>query len=227
MSEEGVSYLLTSANEEVYVNIPFFQEGESTEDISQSGMPMYRLGEYCEKCIDEKCQGHTCIYQPHGYHPMRTYVREFFSHFLKDEKMGINAEKSVYNYTIKRCRSRFISRAWHCKQFKSVYKHTYMGLRQNVCHNKSLLEQIQTGARQIQDVVFTSRIELMPERWKNFRSSVVVIRRDFENIPDSIFTCGKCKSKKVVYTQVQTRSADEPMTTRCHCLNCDKRWKFS
>ncbi|ETN37015.1 transcription elongation factor S-II [Cyphellophora europaea CBS 101466] len=39
--------------------------------------------------------------------------------------------------------------------------------------------------------------------------------------------CGKCHEKKVSYTQAQTRSADEPMTTFCECLNCGNRWKFS
>jgi transcription elongation factor S-II len=39
--------------------------------------------------------------------------------------------------------------------------------------------------------------------------------------------CGKCGQRKVSYTQAQTRSADEPMTTFCECLNCGNRWKFS
>jgi transcription elongation factor S-II len=39
--------------------------------------------------------------------------------------------------------------------------------------------------------------------------------------------CGKCKSMKTTYTQAQTRSADEPMTTFACCLNCGNRWKFS
>ncbi|KAG5366725.1 Transcription elongation factor S-II [Yarrowia sp. B02] len=41
------------------------------------------------------------------------------------------------------------------------------------------------------------------------------------------FTCGKCKQKKVSYYQMQTRSADEPLTTFCTCENCGTRWKFS
>ncbi|KAF5113474.1 hypothetical protein DV454_003534 [Geotrichum candidum] len=41
------------------------------------------------------------------------------------------------------------------------------------------------------------------------------------------FTCSKCKQKKVSYFQMQTRSADEPLTTFCTCENCGKRWKFS
>ncbi|CAI6331605.1 unnamed protein product [Periconia digitata] len=41
------------------------------------------------------------------------------------------------------------------------------------------------------------------------------------------FQCGKCRQRQVSYTQAQTRSADEPMTTFCECMNCGNRWKFS
>uniref|UniRef100_A0A4W6F433 Transcription elongation factor n=1 Tax=Lates calcarifer TaxID=8187 RepID=A0A4W6F433_LATCA len=40
-----------------------------------------------------------------------------------------------------------------------------------------------------------------------------------------LFTCGKCKGKSCTYTQVQTRSADEPMTTFVFCNECGNRWK--
>jgi transcription elongation factor S-II len=42
---------------------------------------------------------------------------------------------------------------------------------------------------------------------------------------EGFFTCNRCKSKKTTYYQLQTRSADEPMTTYVSCLNCDKNWK--
>jgi len=40
------------------------------------------------------------------------------------------------------------------------------------------------------------------------------------------FPCGKCRSKKTTYFQMQTRSSDEPMTTYVTCNNCSNRWKF-
>uniref|UniRef100_A0A8C1KXL5 Transcription elongation factor A protein 2-like n=1 Tax=Cyprinus carpio TaxID=7962 RepID=A0A8C1KXL5_CYPCA len=40
-----------------------------------------------------------------------------------------------------------------------------------------------------------------------------------------MFICGKCKGKNCTYTQVQTRSADEPMTTFVLCNECGNRWK--
>ncbi|XP_057168389.1 transcription elongation factor A protein 2 isoform X2 [Ursus arctos] len=41
-----------------------------------------------------------------------------------------------------------------------------------------------------------------------------------------LFTCGKCRRKNCTYTQVQTRSSDEPMTTFVVCNECGNRWKF-
>ncbi|KAJ1034942.1 hypothetical protein NDA18_000549 [Ustilago nuda] len=40
------------------------------------------------------------------------------------------------------------------------------------------------------------------------------------------FQCGRCKQRKTRYYQMQTRSADEPMTTFVTCTNCNHKWKF-
>jgi len=43
----------------------------------------------------------------------------------------------------------------------------------------------------------------------------------------ALFKCGKCGKRRTTYTQLQTRSADEPMTTFVLCLECGNRWKVS
>ena len=43
----------------------------------------------------------------------------------------------------------------------------------------------------------------------------------------NLLTCGRCKKSDVLYNQLQTRSADEPMTTFCVCEHCGHRWKVS
>ncbi|XP_009779340.1 transcription elongation factor TFIIS-like [Nicotiana sylvestris] len=40
------------------------------------------------------------------------------------------------------------------------------------------------------------------------------------------FKCGRCRKNQCTYYQMQTRSADEPMTTYVTCVNCQNRWKF-
>ena len=59
---------------------------------------------------------------------------------------------------------------------------------------------------------------------ENMRTAMVAQE---EKSVSSQLKCGKCGMRKVSYTQAQTRSADEPMTTFCECMNCGNRWKFS
>jgi len=47
-----------------------------------------------------------------------------------------------------------------------------------------------------------------------------------EGTPTDMFRCGKCGKSNCTYTQLQTRSADEPMTTFVFCRSCGNRWKF-
>ena len=78
------------------------------------------------------------------------------------------------------------------------------------------------------NVVMTHQ-ELCPTKWNDLIEAKS--KRDknkFEvNLEASTdtFTCRKCKSNKCTYYQMQTRSADEPMTTFVTCLECGNRWK--
>ncbi|XP_063713952.1 transcription elongation factor A protein 2-like [Symsagittifera roscoffensis] len=47
-----------------------------------------------------------------------------------------------------------------------------------------------------------------------------------EGTATDLITCGKCKKSNCTYSQMQTRSADEPMTTFVFCNECGNRWKF-
>lgn len=44
---------------------------------------------------------------------------------------------------------------------------------------------------------------------------------------EGIYTCKRCGGKKTIQTEMQTRSADEPMTIFVSCLTCGNSWKFS
>lgn len=50
--------------------------------------------------------------------------------------------------------------------------------------------------------------------------------KDLSQMEDGMHKCGKCKSRKTTYYQLQTRSSDEPMTTFVSCLNCNNKWKY-
>ena len=46
----------------------------------------------------------------------------------------------------------------------------------------------------------------------------------WENVDKTEVTCPKCAHRMAYFMQLQTRSADEPMTTFYKCVSCAHRW---
>lgn len=46
------------------------------------------------------------------------------------------------------------------------------------------------------------------------------------HVEEGVHQCKKCKSRKTYSYQLQTRSADEPMTNFVTCADCGNRWRF-
>ncbi|KAJ8441708.1 LOW QUALITY PROTEIN: hypothetical protein Cgig2_019095 [Carnegiea gigantea] len=62
-------------------------------------------------------------------------------------------------------------------------------------------------------------------RLKSLIRSEAVGKEEEEGTTEQ-FKCGRCGQRKCTYYQLQTRSADEPMTTLVRCVVCYNRWKF-
>ena len=45
-------------------------------------------------------------------------------------------------------------------------------------------------------------------------------------VTNGVYKCRKCGGSKTTQQEMQTRSADEPMTIFITCLDCDNQWKI-
>ncbi|NXF95515.1 TCEA3 protein, partial [Eubucco bourcierii] len=97
--------------------------------------------------------------------------------------------------------------------------------------NPMLRRNVLCGAIQPSLIARMTAEEMASEELKRLRSAMTqeAIRehqmaKTGGTVTD-LFQCGKCKKKNCTYNQVQTRSADEPMTTFVLCNECGNRWK--
>lgn len=74
---------------------------------------------------------------------------------------------------------------------------------------------------------FESMRELYPDIWKPYIEKDQLLRLKEENMATTdYYKCPKCKHRRSIVTQVQTRSADEPATTLVKCVVCNHTISF-
>lgn len=171
--------------------------------------------------------------------PVRKKVNEklaliFDEKTLDASRLADHIETCIFNWTIKTCKIRRIPCYWKEPGFRYTYCMKALGVMFNLKNpaNPGLLPKVTGGSIGPKKLVNAHPSELFPEKWDVLYERVAEkqlrkqLTTDLDSVPDGFHTCSKCKSKKTTYTQLQTRSADEPMTTFIACLSCGKRWKF-
>ena len=157
----------------------------------------------------------------------RSNIKQKLNDILKDEKNSNNMEKGIFNYSLKEADRHKIVKKWDNKHFVQIYIDR---LRSVVLNLKGdIIDHINDGTVKPHVVAFMTHQELAPEKWAKLIDSKS--KRDLNKFETNIsaatdtFTCRKCKGNQCTYYQMQTRSADEPMTCYISCCICGNRWK--
>ena len=160
-------------------------------------------------------------------HFRKTIVKYINKH-VKNDIYSTNIEKSIYNYSVLKSKKEKIVKKWENTAFVLIYLNKFKIIFHNI-QNPIILKKIQTKEFLPHKIAYMNHLELLPEKWneKLEEKKLRLENKFFPKIEASTdnFTCGKCKSTACTYYQLQTRSADEPMTTFVTCTNCGQRWK--
>ena len=158
----------------------------------------------------------------------RTNVVSKLDNIIKNNKISTNLEKGIFNYSLKQCEEKKLIKKWSNEYFIIIYVQKLKTILFNLS-NKSLYNRIINKEIKSHEIAFMSHQELRPDLWDELLELKKIkdenkFKPNIEASTDD-FTCGKCKSKKCTFYQLQTRSADEPMTTFVTCLDCGNRFK--
>jgi len=140
----------------------------------------------------------------------------------------INIEKGIYNFSIKEAFNKKLPKKWDNPLFVRIYLDRLRTIYFNI-QNPNLREIINSKKIKAHEVAFMTHQEMDPERWTSLIDAK--IKRDKKKYETRMvaatdtFTCRNCKSNECTYYQLQTRSADEPMTTFVTCINCGNKWR--
>lgn len=186
-------------------------------------------------------------------HPLRDYARVHFGARLGAGPVTRNVERSVYNWAVQTTREKNEGSSWENSLFRLRYKHKVQHLLTELGRAPELtvrlevkdgrvavqLENVPQLLRRIQrkELETKNLARYQPDvLWPDGPFAQTALKRKARELHmekaradekdyEGLFKCGRCKSLKTTYYQMQTRSADEPMTTYVTCKNCANRWK--
>ena len=146
-------------------------------------------------------------------HPLRDMVRDRF----KSEEI----EAAILNRCVNDAQRWLVDIDWDTTAFREMYRSRAISLFPHR-HLSATMGSIEFAN--------SSAVDQHPDRWRDIlqqaleKDKAKYSKKTTANIE---MYCRSCKKKsKCDYYQVQTRSADEPMTTFVTCLECDTRWKY-
>lgn len=170
-------------------------------------------------------------------HPQRKHIYENLNNILKDytddhSRIAINIERGIFNYALSGYSNKKSNEVWN-DEFKCYYIQKAVSIVTNLnpkshIKNTNLVKRLLSNEFNEFELCYLDSKHLFPEKWlENWNKyGPKELIQEKKEVSEGIFRCGKCKTYKTTYYQMQTRSADEPMTTFVTCLNCNNRWKF-
>ena len=143
-------------------------------------------------------------------------------------------EKAIFEATCQNAQKQYITRNWKVPPFVEAYRQTMRAVFSNIhpdspVKNVRLLLRVKEGEFPLNAIPFMSAYEMYPEHWFALKDKLLqreqkILEGNKSRATDQ-FQCRRCKKQECTYYELQTRSADEPMTIFITCLNCGKEWR--
>ena len=141
-------------------------------------------------------------------------------------------ENSIWDWTCEYTKKKKIQK--ESTLFNSAYTNKAISIYTNLnpktyVKNKKFFGKVCKKEINSSTIANLSPQETFSENWKTLLDRKFKIDKNLyetrTEMATDMYKCGKCKKRVCTYFQLQTRSADEPMTTFVTCLKCGNRWK--
>ena len=160
-------------------------------------------------------------------------ITKLFGECLAESEID-EFERCIYNGSLNAATQRHVGKSWTHAPFVEVYTQYAKHLSSNFhpssyVSNTELFARYKAGEITFKEISEMDTYQLFEGRWAySFQQQQIREKRQLEGnkaMATDQFLCTRCFKRECTYYEMQTRSADEPMTIFITCLNCGKHWR--
>lgn len=141
---------------------------------------------------------------------------------LKDIQVAIDLEAGVFEFSLIHVTVNQLLYSFFLPVYLDKFGDIYMNLEDDsYLQNKTLKPALLSRQLKARFIAFMSPEQIHPEKWTSvLKKRQYRIDKEQNMATTDLYKCYKCGEKKCKVTQLQTRSADEAVTTFITCMVC-------
>jgi DNA-directed RNA polymerase subunit M/transcription elongation factor TFIIS len=216
--------------EEEVAPVVIRKKAVKAEKVSKSkkkeAPPPFQLGEELTRELEVVPQNEKQRLQT--LHAISTILTTFSEQEQKE------LEHHIYNASLLVADKKHITKHWAQLLFVEIYKSHSRTIIANLSpsnyvKNEALYKRYKDGSISLAEIAHLNFSDLYPEIWKEL--SIRQYEREKRQLEGNKsmatdqWQCKRCGKRECTYYELQTRSADEPMTIFIQCVNCGKHWR--
>jgi DNA-directed RNA polymerase subunit M/transcription elongation factor TFIIS len=162
-----------------------------------------------------------------------TLIKSKVGTFL-NAKDQVRLEAVILDAALQDAEKKFVVKHFDNALFKVCYMNSARRLLSNLdpssyVHNTHLLPRLRNGDLDISHLATMNNMDYAPALYSQLHERQLLReQRQLEGnkaMATDQFMCGRCGKRETTFYELQTRSADEPMTKFITCLNCNNHWR--
>ena len=162
-----------------------------------------------------------------------TLCKERFGNTLSKSDL-LKLELSILHSALLDANKKFVLRNFENGLFTICYMNAARRILSNLdpnsyVKNTELFDKVKSKNIDIELLSQMNTIDFAPHMYADMRERQ--LQREQQQLEGNkamatdLFKCGRCKKRETTFYELQTRSADEPMTQFITCVNCGNHWR--
>jgi len=165
-------------------------------------------------------------------HTMEQIVRTVGSLFTEEEQVQL--EESILKNALLDADTKYVMKHFENNLFQICYMNSARRILSNLdpssyVQNEHLRTKLMNKDLEIEHLATMSCIDYAPALYTGMRDRMLLREQQQlegnKAMATDMFKCGRCHKREATFYELQTRSADEPMTKFITCVNCGNHWK--